>query len=78
MRRGSGINKGTDPEQSATRAACCLIKPLPNSIRQAGFEGGQGGPGRPGLSRGGPGGFQGVEGKKTKTKNQKNAPELYG
>ena len=63
MRLGSGINKGTDPEES-TQPLTLLphktqSKLQPKHSANPGFEGGQGGPGGPGLSSDGPGGFQG-------------------
>ena len=60
MRRGSGINKGTDPEQSAKRVGCAQHESTqPHKTQQQiqHLRGG-GGPGGPGLSRGGPGGLQ--------------------
>ena len=65
MRRGSGINKGTDAEQSAKGA---LIKRGPNSVAQGrqvqDLRGGRGVQG-PGLSRGGP------------ARGSRTGPEVY-
>ena len=64
MRRGSGINKGTDPEQSAKRVeeSTQPLTLLPHKTQSKlqgkhstnpAFEGGQGSPERSGLFRGG-------------------------
>ena len=72
IRRGSGINQGTDQ---------------PDLSKDAGFEGGAGGSGSPGLSRGGPGISGGCRGvgfgvpkihEKTRMRRVQNSRGLQG
>ena len=88
MRRGSGINKGTDPEQSAKRVkrgsggfqGVQVRWAIREKARMRGGVQGQGVQGCLGGVQGVPGAAQGGSRGKTakKRKNQKNAPELSG